>query len=368
MNLSLISLVNYKNHENLKLKFSKNINCFLGYNGVGKTNLLDAIHYLSFCKSYFKNNENLNIKHGENFFMINGDYYDSNNDKKSVKISFINNKKIFSFNNKKYVKLSNHIGKIPLIIITPLDTNVIIGGGEDRRRFFDKFLSQYDQTYIHNLISYNNALRQRNNILKNNNFSDPDLLNSYDLQLVNYGNKVFERRKKFIKEITGTVQKYYEVISTKNEIVDIAYKSQLASTNFKNLLVDNRKKDFILKHTSCGIHRDDFDFKIDGFLLKKTGSQGQQKSFLISLKFAYFELLKKILNIKPILLLDDIFDKLDLLRVKQIIKILNEKEFGQIFISDTSKERIDSVLSKVEIQSKYFIIKKNGIIDEELKN
>ena len=368
MNLSLISLVNYKNHENLKLKFSKNINCFLGNNGVGKTNLLDAIHYLSFCKSYFKNNENLNIKHGENFFMINGDYYDSNNDKKSVKISFTNNKKIFSFNNKKYTKLSNHIGKVPLIIITPLDTNVILGGGEDRRRFFDKFLSQYDQTYIYNLILYNNALRQRNNILKNNNFSDPDLLNSYDVQLVNYGNKVFERRKKFIKEITSTVQKYYEIISTKNEIVDIDYKSQLASTNFKNLLVDNRNKDFILKHTSCGIHRDDFDFKIDGFPLKKTGSQGQQKSFLISLKFAYFEILKKILNIKPILLLDDIFDKLDLLRVEQIIKILNEKEFGQIFISDTSKDRIDSVLSKVAIQSKYFIIKKNGIINEEFKN
>lgn len=368
MNLSLISLVNYKNHESLKLKFSKNINCFLGYNGVGKTNLLDAIHYLSFCKSYFKNNENLNIKHGENFFMINGDYYDSNNDKKSVKISFINNKKIFSFNNKKYTKLSNHIGKVPLIIITPLDTNVILGGGEDRRRFFDKFLSQYDQTYIHNLISYNHALRQRNNILKNNNFSDLDMLNSYDLQLVNYGNKVFERRKKFIKEITGTVQKYYEIISTKNEIVDIDYKSQLTSTDFKNLLVDNRKKDFILKHTSSGTHRDDFDFKIDGFSLKKTGSQGQQKSFLISLKFAYFELLKKILNKKPILLLDDIFDKLDLTRVEQIIKIINEKEFGQIFISDTSKERMDIVLSKVKIQSKYFIIKKNGIIDEEFKN
>ena len=368
MNLSLISLANYKNHENLKLEFSNNINCFLGNNGVGKTNLLDAIHYLSFCKSYFKNNENLNIKHGENFFMINGEYIDSNIIKSSVKASYVNNKKLFSFNNKKYSKLSNHIGKIPLIIITPLDSNIILGGGEDRRRFFDKFLSQYDSTYINNLISYNKALRQRNNLLKNNNFSNLDLINSYDLQLVNYGNKVFERRKKCVEEITDIVQKYYEIISTKTENVDIIYNSQLNSADFKNLLIDNRKKDLMLKHTSSGTHRDDFDFKIDGFSLKKTGSQGQQKSFLISLKFAYFELLKKILNTKPILLLDDIFDKLDLTRVEQIIKILNEKEFGQIFISDTSKERMDRVLSKLKIQSKYFIIKKNGIINEEFKN
>ena len=370
MILNLISLINYKNHEHLKVNFSDDINCFLGKNGVGKTNLLDAIYYLSFCKSYYSNVELNNIRYGESFFMIQGDYTDDNNNKCVVSSSLQNKQKKVQLNNKKYNKLSNHIGKIPLVIITPMDSSVILGGSDERRRFFDKFLSQLDRNYMNDLIVYNKVLQQRNILLKKySSIKDShELLSVYDNSLCEYGDKIYLKRTECIQNIIEIVQKYYNIISNQSEFVDIRYQSQLYEADFLQLLQNSRKKDQILTYTTNGIHRDDFIFSINKHSLRKSGSQGQQKTFLIALKFAYFEILKDILKMKPILLLDDIFDKLDHDRVEQIIRILNEKEFGQIFITDTSKERIDKILNKVNIQSKYFIFDKNGTFYEECKN
>ena len=370
MILNLISLINYKNHENLKIKFSNDINCFLGKNGIGKTNLLDAIYYLSFCKSYYSNMDLNNIRYGENFFMIQGGYIDDNNNECIVQSSVQNKQKKITFNNKKYDKLSNHIGKIPLVIITPMDGGIILGGSDERRRFFDKFLSQLDRNYMNELIMYNKVLQQRNVLLKKySSIKDAqDLLSVYDNNLCEYGKKIHLKRKECIQNIIKIVQKYYNVISNRSEYVDIKYQSQLYNGDFLKLLEDSRQKDQILTYTTNGIHRDDFVFSINEHSLKKSGSQGQQKTFLIALKFAYFEILKDILKKKPILLLDDIFDKLDHDRVEQIIRIFNEKEFGQIFITDTSKERMEKILSKVNIQSKYFVFDKNSDCYEECKN
>lgn len=370
MILNLISLVNYKNHENLTIKFSNYINCFLGKNGVGKTNLLDAIYYLSFCKSYYSNIEQNNIRFQENYFMIKGSYIDDFSNQCVVQASVQNKQKQIKFNGKKYDKLSNHIGKIPLVIITPMDSSIILGGNEERRRFFDKFLSQLDRNYINELINYNKSLQQRNILLKKySSIKDADeLLSIYDSNLCEYGNSIFSKRKECVHNIIKIVQKYYKIISNGSESIDIDYQSQLHNDDFAHLLNTSIKKDQFLTYTTNGIHRDDFVFKINNYSLKKTGSQGQQKSFLIALKFAYFEILKDILQIKPILLLDDIFDKLDYDRVEQIIRILNEKEFGQIFITDTSKDRVDKILNKVDIESRYFIFDKNGNYYEERKS
>lgn len=370
MILQFLSLLNFKNHQNLKIQLSNSINCFLGPNGVGKTNLLDSIHYLSFCKSYYNITELSNIFFGEDFFMIQGNYMNPSGLDLKVNCALKNNQKIFKINEKKYPKLSNHIGRIPLVIITPLDSTIILGGGDERRRFVDKLLSQLDANYMNQLISYNKILQQRNSFLKDVRAvnANIDLLATYNKSLSDYGNKIFKKRKECLNKIIKIVQTYYDFISQKSESVDIVYKSQLHEGDFSNLLNLNIEKDKLLTYTSVGIHRDDFVFNINSHSLKKTGSQGQQKTFLIALKFAYFELLKLTLGITPLLLLDDIFDKLDNNRVEQIVRIINRKEFGQIFITDTNFERIDSIMRKVSVDSKYFIFNKSGLYEERFKN
>ncbi|MBF26121.1 MAG: DNA replication and repair protein RecF [Flavobacteriales bacterium] len=369
MILKSVSIVNFKNHKSLKVNFSDHVNCFLGNNGVGKTNLLDSIYYLSFCKSYYNSIEFDNINYGQDFFMIKGDFIDKNQVDFMINGSLVNNKKSFKFNNKKYDKLSNHIGKVPLVITTPIDANIIVGGGEERRRFVNKFLSQIDKDYLLNLISYNRVLKQRNTLLKDsNNFNlNEDLMNAYDVKLSNFAKIIHQKRQDFISLILNNVQSYYDFISQKNESIDILYHSELNNYTLFDLLKKNREKDRFLKHTSSGVHRDDFVFKINEYSLKKSGSQGQQKTFLIALKFGYFDLLKSNLKITPLLLLDDIFDKLDNNRVEQIIRIINKNEFGQIFITDTSFNRIDSIMDKVNSVCKYFIFDKTGLYEEKFK-
>ena len=363
-----MSLVNFKNHESLKVQFSKHVNCFLGDNGVGKTNLLDSIYYLSFCKSYYNSFESDNIRYGQNFFILKGDFL--NNDiPLEIKGSLKDKYKQFKFNNKKYDKLSDHIGKIPLVIITPLDSAIVIGGGDERRKFINKLLSQLDQEYLTSLIAYNRTLKQRNALLKDSRSLslNEDLLLTYDKTLCDLGNIIYLKRKECISLIIDTVQHYYDFIAQKKEHVDIVYKSELNNESFEDLLYKNRQKDKILMFTSSGIHRDDFVFNLNKHSLKKSGSQGQQKTFLIALKFAYFDLLKSKLDITPILLLDDIFDKLDGGRVEQIVRILNKNQFGQIFISDTSFTRIDSIMDKVDSSCKYFMFNKDGLYEEKFK-
>ena len=370
MILKFISLLNFKNHGNLKVDFINEVNCFLGNNGVGKTNLLDAIYYLSFSKSYYNTLESDNVKNGENFFMIKGSFINESEVDSEVTCSFVNNKKKVKFNNKNYIKLSDHIGKFPSVIITPLDSKLVLGGADERRRFVDKTLSQIDNNYLVNLISYNKILRQRNTLLKKFviNQINNDLLTTYDNKLSELGTKIYLRRKDYTNQLAGDVQKYYDIISQNNEQIQVIYKSELEQFSFFDLLNQNRKKDQVLTYTSSGVHRDDFIFNINSRSLRKSGSQGQQKTFIIALKFAYFDLLKSISNTLPLLLLDDIFDKLDNDRVEQIIKILNHNQFGQIFITDTSFQRIELIMNKVNIQCKYFMFNKKGIYEKKFKN
>lgn len=369
MILRLLSLLNFKNHDSLSLNFSHHVNCFLGNNGVGKTNLLDAIYYLSFCKSFHHSNESNNIKYGENFFMLKGEFLDSDGVELEIECSLRGKQKRFKRNNKIYNRLADHIGSIPMVSITPIDSHIITGGGEDRRRFINKLLSQLDDNYLYNLIAYNKILKQRNTLLKEASHShiNESLLLTYDQSLSKYGDEIHKIRQSFIDSIIENVLIYYDFISEKNENISIAYESQLNTSSLDNILSNNRQKDQFLMHTTGGVHRDDFIFTMNSNSLKQSGSQGQQKTFLIALKLSYFNLLKNKYNKTPILLLDDIFDKLDYNRVKKIISILNKNESGQIFISDTSLERINSIITDINAESKYFMLDKRGLYEEKIQ-
>ena len=359
MNLKSLSLLNYRNFESLELDFSEKINCFIGLNGVGKTNILDSIYYLSFCKSWLNPIDSQNIKHGNDFFMIKANYkFKETNE--IISCGFKKGKKkSFKRNNKEYKRLSEHIGLIPLVSISPYDSNLIIGGSEERRKFTDIIISQFDKKYLNNLLKYNRVLSQRNHLLKqfaNNGKIDKESLSIWNEQLAEFAKIIFEKRKDYVKNIKPIFQKYYNYISEVNEEVELIYKSQLSDNEYINLLETSFEKDRILQYTGIGVHRDDLIFQLNNHPLKKNASQGQQKSYLIALKLAQFDYIKNISNLKPILLFDDIFDKLDALRVKQIIKLVAENNFGQIFITDTNQERLDKILNEIKINYNLFKI------------
>ncbi|MGV6846094.1 MAG: DNA replication/repair protein RecF [Lutibacter sp.] len=357
MNLKKLHLVNFKNILSQSFDFDDKINCFVGNNGVGKTNILDAIFYLSFTKSYFNPNAVQNINHQKDFFVIEGEY--AINDKIDKVVCSLKRgyKKQVKRNGKLYEKFSEHIGYLPLVIISPADRNLIIEGSDTRRKFMDNVISQYDKGYLKTLINYNKVLVQRNSLLKyfalNHTFDELNLT-VYNEQLEQYGIEIHEKRKKFLNEFIPIFKNRYQSISTVNEEVSLEYKSQLNEGNLIDLLKNNIQKDRVLQYTSVGIHKDDLIFNIDGYAIKKFGSQGQQKSYLIALKLAQFEFIKNQSKVKPILLLDDIFDKLDENRVKQIVNLVNQNEFGQIFISDTHKERTEQVIKQTKQPYKIF--------------
>ncbi len=357
MYLQKITLVNFKNFESQSFDFEDKINCFVGNNGVGKTNVLDAIYYLSFAKSYFNSVATQNIRHNEDFFMIEG-AYEINDRVESIVCSLKKgNKKVVKRNGKIYEKFSEHIGYLPLVIISPADRDLIIEGSETRRKFIDNVISQSDATYLQTIIKYNKVLVQRNSLLKYfaaNRTFDSLNLNIYNEQLQTYGTVIFEKREQFLKDFIPIFKKRYKVISKSKETVELVYKSQLHNQSFMELFEQTVERDRILQFTSAGIHKDDLLFEIDGYPVKKFGSQGQQKSYLIALKLAQFDFIKQQSKVKPILLLDDIFDKLDDARVSQLIKLVNSDEFGQLFISDTHKERTEEVVKKTEQTYKIF--------------
>jgi len=357
MYLQKITLVNFKNFESQSFDFEDKINCFVGDNGVGKTNVLDAIYYLSFAKSYFNSVATQNIRHNEDFFMIEGSY-EINDRIESIVCSLKKgNKKIVKRNGKIYEKFSEHIGYLPLVIISPADRDLIIEGSETRRKFIDNVISQSDATYLQTIIKYNKVLVQRNSLLKYfaaNRIFDSLNLNIYNEQLQTYGTVIFEKREQFLKDFIPIFKKRYKVISKSKEKVELVYKSQLHNYNFIELFEQTLERDRILQFTSAGIHKDDLLFEIEGYPVKKFGSQGQQKSYLIALKLAQFDFIKQQSKVKPILLLDDIFDKLDDSRVSQLIKLVNSDDFGQLFISDTHKERTEDVVKKTEQTYKIF--------------
>ena len=349
MYLQKISLVNFKNIESQTFTFEKKINCFVGNNGVGKTNVLDAIYYLSFSKSYFNPIAGQNIRHNQDFFVVEGDYLINERLEKIICSLKRGQKKVLKRNGKVYDRFSDHIGQFPLVIISPADRDLIIEGSDTRRKFIDGVISQQDKQYLKTLISYNKVVSQRNALLKffaaNRTFDELNL-NVYNEQLMLYGTEIFEKRKTFLKEFVPIFNEKYQMISNEKEKVALHYKSQLNDITFEELLKNNLEKDKILQYTSVGIHKDDLNFEIGEYPIKKFGSQGQQKSYLIALKLAQFEFIKKQSNITPILLLDDIFDKLDENRVSQIVDLVNKDEFGQIFITDTHFERTESVVKQ----------------------
>lgn len=357
MYLQKITLVNFKNFESQSFDFESQINCFVGDNGVGKTNVLDAIYYLSFAKSYFNTIATQNIKHGQDFFMIQGEYLIKEKLDNVICSLKRGNKKVLKRNGKVYEKFSDHIGYLPLVIISPADRDLIVEGSDTRRKFIDSVISQSDKSYLQSIIKYNKVLAQRNSLLKYfaaNRTFDALNLKVYNEQLQTYGNKIYKKRSTFLDEFIPIFRERYASISNSKEEVNMFYKTQLMEGDLMELFDRSLEKDRMLQYTSVGTHKDDLVFEIDGFPVKKFGSQGQQKSFLIALKLAQFDFIKSQSNIKPILLLDDIFDKLDDSRVEQLINLVNNGNFGQLFISDTHEERTEEVVKRTNQSYKIF--------------
>ena len=354
-----LKLFNFKNHSEKSFDFSPEINCFVGNNGAGKTNILDALHYLSMAKSFLGNLDAQNILHESDFFAIEAEIQgEEKNDIIKVQLPK-EGKKIIKKNDKTYERIADHIGFLPSVMISPYDANLISDSSESRRKFLDAMISQTDSDYLFALIQYQKTLQQRNALLKyfaKNRTFDLDSLEIYNEPLNKFGTQIFEKRQRFVASILPTIQHFYEIISKGNEKVTVIYESNLNEQNFEEILSENLEKDRVLTYTSRGIHKDDLRFEMNGNLIKKFGSQGQQKSFLIALKLAQIKRIKDITNKNPILLLDDIFDKLDDNRVSQLIELVNQQNFGQIFITDTHRERTESVVKRINEESKIFQI------------
>ena len=357
MFLKSLSLLNYKNFESATFEFDRKINCLVGNNGIGKTNVLDSIYHLSFGKSYFNPITSQNIRHDADFFVIEGEFEKNGREEQIIVSAKRGQKKMIKRNNKPYEKFSEHIGFIPTVIISPADRDLIIEGSETRRKFIDGVISQSDNQYLISLINYGKILAQRNSLLKYfaaNHTFDRDTLSVYDHQLEELGNTLYKKRKAFLEEFIPIFQKRYATISNEKEEVSVVYKSQLEDEPFKKLLEDNLQKDMALQYTSVGTHKDDLSFEIAGHPIKKFGSQGQQKSFLIALKLAQFDFIKNLSKVSPILLMDDIFDKLDENRVAHIVDLVATDELGQLFISDTHGDRTEKVVKQTGQTYKMF--------------
>lgn len=368
MFLKNLHLVHFKNWPQGEFSFSKKLNCFVGANGSGKTNLLDAIHYLSVCKSYFNSVDSQNIKDDEAFFVVEGDF---EKDKTNFHIYCglkKGEKKIFKKNKKNYERLADHIGQFPSVIISPYDRDLITEGSEIRRRFMDNVISQSDPVYLDNLSRYNKALQQRNALLKffaANHTYDSTSLDIYNQQLIERGIPVHQKRKEFMDELQPKLLHYYNLIAAGREIPEIRYQSQLDDKDFNTLLQEYAERDRVNQYSGAGIHKDDLVFKIDSRKVKKFGSQGQQKSYLIALKLAQYDFLNTRSGIKPLLLLDDIFDKLDEQRVEQLVRLVNDENFGQIFITDTHADRTARLVKAVDDKAHVFSIDNAAIEHEE---
>lgn len=357
MHLKKLNLLNFKNLDTANFDFDPKINCLVGANGIGKTNVLDAIFYLSFTKSYFNPSALQIINHESDFFVIEG-VFNRQNEEEHIFCSLKRGqKKIIKRNGKIYEKLQQHIGLLPVVMISPADIDLIWAGSDVRRKFIDSAVSQSDKIYLNDLIQYNKVISQRNHLLKYfaaNHTFDKLNLEIYDLKIIELGTKIYEKRKAFLEIFIPIFKERYTMIANHKETVNLVYKSHLESTDIKQLLEENLIKDRLFQYTTVGVHKDDLIFTIDDFPVKKFGSQGQQKSYLIALKLAQFDFLKSQTNDTPILLLDDIFDKLDENRVLQLISLVNEDNFGQLFITDTHADRTEKVIKKIHQSYKMF--------------
>ncbi len=364
MILNKLTILNYKNLAEATLDLSEKLNCFLGFNGAGKTNCLDAVYYLSFCKSAFSSADSQNIRHGESFFMIEGDYADEKGEKENIQCAMKQGaKKHFKRNKKDYKKYSTHIGLIPLIMLSPSDSYLIEGASEDRRKLMDIAISQCDNSYIDILNNYNKALQQRNAMLKLEE-CDTELLSLWEEQMAMYGEQIYAKRSDFINQLTPLFQKYYAIISEEHEQVELHYKSHCQRGPLLDVIQRDRIKDLAVGYSLHGTHRDDIEMLLGGFPIRREGSQGQNKTYVISLKLAqYTYLYTHGAKTKPILLLDDIFDKLDAKRVEKIVQLVASNEFGQIFITDTNSERLDKIIKRQAFNHKLFRVEE-GVVSE----
>ena len=352
--LEKIVISDFRNIQLQELEFSPNVNCISGNNGEGKTNLLDAIYYLSMTKSAFASSDKFNFRHGTEEFSLAGTYKMENglSSKFALRMSAKGEKKV-KRDDKPYGKVSEHVGVIPIVMVSPADISLVSESGEERRRFVNSVLSQMDREYLSALQQYNRLLLQRNKVLKEQRF-DPSLLEVIDVRMAALADPVFQARKRFVEELKPIVAQYYKEVSGGSEQVDIEYESELFNAPLDEILASSYEKDRIMKHTTSGIHRDDFAFRMNGHPIRRYGSQGQQKSFLVSLKFAQYEIMKQKYGFAPMLLLDDVFDKLDMGRISNLLQMVSGNDFGQIFITDSNKVRMAGIVDGLTQDRAYY--------------
>lgn len=368
MRLDKISIINFKNIQTATLALSPKMNCFIGHNGEGKTNFLDAVYYLSFCRSAFNPKDSEVMRHENDFFVIEGEYTTDGGDKESVYCGMKRGtKKHFKRNKKEYKKLSEHIGLVPLTFISPADISLIEGGSEERRKLMDVVISQYDKEYIDLLLRYNKALQNRNSLLKQEGEPDATLLELLEMQMAEYGEAIYKKRTAYIDELVPVFQDIYQRIAQNHEEVSLNYVSHGQRGDLLSVIQRDRAKDRIMGYSLHGIHKDDLVMMLGGYPIKREGSQGQRKTFVLALKLAQFTFLKRATNERvPLLLLDDIFDKLDANRVEQIVKLVSGEEFGQIFITDTNREHLDKILKNSTFAYKLFNVLGGEISESEV--
>ncbi|GAA4797610.1 DNA replication and repair protein RecF [Olivibacter ginsenosidimutans] len=364
-----LTVINFKNYEEASLHFLPGVNAFTGDNGAGKTNLLDALHYLSLCKSYFNPIDVQQIRQDADFFIVQGVFEKDGEDDLLACSLKRNQKKQFKRNKKDYQRLADHIGAYPLVMISPNDVAIIVEGSEERRKFMDNVISQTDSHYLDDLILYNKYLQSRNSLLKQqaqHKRYDDELLSIYTEQLCEVGEKIYQKRKAFIAPFIEVFNQHYHYLTENKESVELSYESQLVQSSFQDLLMAALPKDRVLERTTVGVHKDDLAFSIHGMPLKKFGSQGQQKSFLIALKLAQYTFFCQEKGFKPLLLLDDIFDKLDEKRMRKLMQMVSADDFGQIFITDTSTERIEHTFTEIAVPIRIFEIADGQIMGNEM--
>ena len=363
MILKKISILNFKNIREASLELSPNLNCFIGHNGEGKTNFLDAVYYLSFCRSAFNPVDSQVIMHDQDFFVVEGFYENEASDPIDIYCGMKRGtKKHFKRDKKEYKRLSQHIGLIPLIFVSPSDQTLISGGSEERRRLMDVVISQYDNGYIEALNRYNKALQQRNALLKMEQEPDAALLGIWEQEMARHGERIFNARQDFVEKLIPVFQNIYNHVADGHEEVSLKYISHAQRGALIDVIQRDRYKDRAVGYSLHGVHRDDLEMMLGGYQMRREGSQGQNKTFVLALKLAQFDFLRRTASqTTPLLLLDDIFDKLDAHRVEQIVKLVSGDGFGQIFITDTNRDHLDQILRSVSYDYKLFEVEEGEI-------
>ena len=360
MYLKKLVLINFKNIAQAEITLSERLNCFVGDNGAGKTNVLDAVYYLSMSKSALTMTDGQSVRHGEDFFVVEGTYAGDSGLSDTVNCSFLRRSgKVLKLNGKEYDRMADHVGRFPVVMVSPQDSVLITDAAEERRRYLNAFLSQLDRDYLASLMRYNAVLAERNRFLKSS--SDEQMLQIYDMQLADHAARIYERRRDIIERMRPLVADFYRQLSGDREQMEIEYRSELASASMGELLLASRERDIVNGFTTSGVHRDDMSLRIGGYPLRKYGSQGQQKSFLMSLKLAQYRILAEVCGERPLLLLDDLFDKLDTSRVENLLTLVAGDDFGQIFITDCNRSRLETILSRAGEKYALFMVEGGDI-------